>query len=132
MIGKMETTDDVKRELSRYFRTLNALPAVRMPEVAKNRIWQLIVSTPTYEDDEEIANRFMPDTADISDCWFVDEKIMRGLTKFEYRLLAARMRDRPLPWKVLEHELKRTRQMLKIYLDRVLNRMLNEFKKLKG
>jgi len=127
MIGKIETIDDVKRELMRYFKTLNALPAVKLPSVAKNRLYQLIVSTPTYEDDEAEAERFMPDTVDISDCWYVDENIMRGCTKFEYRLLAARIRERPLPWKALEYEFKKSRQMLRLYLNKALKGCLKRF-----
>lgn len=126
MLRKIETVEDVKIEVMRYFETLYALPAPRRPDYAKNYMWLFIVSERTAEDAEN--TRFSPTNVDIADCWYMDANFMCKLTKFEYDLLSARMRERPLPWKVVQRKLKYTRQMLDIYLRKVLDKLYIEMK----
>lgn len=128
MIRKILTIDDLKSELTRFFETMRALPPVPMPDWAKNYLWQMVPSEPNDEDKEIASHRFAPTTVDISDCWYMAANYMPLLTKFEYNLLYWRLRDKPLPWKVIEYNTKFTRQMLKIYMDKALNKLFVNMK----
>lgn len=126
MIRKIVTVEDVKVEVTRYFETLYALPAPRRPDYAKNYMWLFIVSDMSAEDAEN--QRWQPTNVDIADCWYMDANFMSKLTKFEYDLLSARMRERPLPWKIVCRKLGKTRQMLDIYQRKALEKLYNEMK----
>lgn len=126
MLRKIYNIDDVKAEIMRYFETMSALPAPRKPDYAKNNMWLFISVERTEEDAEN--QRFSPTNIDIADCWYVDANYMSRLTRFEYDLLSARMRERPLPWKVVCRKLGKTRQMLDIYLKKTLDKLLNLMK----
>lgn len=128
MLKKIENIDDLKEELHRYFRTMRALPAPKRPGYAKNYLWELAKSEPTAEDADNESNRFDPLSVDIADCWYVCENFMPVLSRFEYRLLDARLRERPLPWKVLEREYKTSRQMLHIYMEKALKKLFVQMK----
>ena len=99
MLRKICTIEDVKFEVMRYFETLYALPAPRRPDYAKNYMWLFIATENTPEDAENA--HFQPTNVDIADCWYMDANLMNKLTKFEYDLLSARCREKPLPWKPL-------------------------------
>ena len=126
MLRKICTIEDVKFEVMRYFETLYALPAPRRPDYAKNYMWLFIATENTPEDAENV--HFQPTNIDIADCWYMDANLMNKLTKFEYDLLSARCREKPLPWKIVCKKLGRTRQMLDIYLRKALEKLLNEMK----
>lgn len=126
MLRKIYNIDDVKAEIMRYFETMSALPAPRKPDYAKNNMWLFISVERTEEDAEN--QRFSPTNIDIADCWYMDANYMSRLTRFEYDLLSARMRERPLPWKVVCRKLGKTRQMLDIYLKKTLDKLLNLMK----
>lgn len=126
MLRKIYNIDDVKAEIVRYFETMNALPMPRKPDYAKNNMWLFISVERTEENAEN--QRFSPTNIDIADCWYVDANYMSRLTRFEYDLLSARMRERPLPWKVVCRKLGKTRQMLDIYLKKTLDKLLNLMK----
>lgn len=126
MLRKIYNIDDVKAEIMRYFEIMSALPAPRKPDYAKNHMWLFISTEGTEEDAEN--QRFSPTNIDIADCWYMDANYMSRLTRFEYDLLSARMRERPLPWKVVCRKLGKTRQMLDIYLKKTLDKLLNLMK----
>lgn len=126
MLKKINTIDDVKNEIMRYFETLAAIPSVRRPDYAKNYMWQFIVTEQTAEDAEN--PRFQPTNIDIADCWYMDANFMCKLTKFEYNLLSARIRERPTPWKIVCRKLGFTRQMLDIYQRKALKKLYIEMK----
>lgn len=128
MLSKIRTIEDVKFELTRYFETLHALPAPKLPDYAKNYLWQLLSVEPNDDDKEVAGRRFEPTTADIADCWYMDANFIPLLTKFEYNLLHDRLRDKPLPWKLIEHKTKYSRQWLKIYMDKALQRLFVHMK----
>ncbi|MBR3676562.1 MAG: hypothetical protein IKN71_05465 [Alphaproteobacteria bacterium] len=128
MLSKIRTIEDVKFELTRYFETLRALPAPERPDYAKNYLWQLLPSEPNDDDKEAAGKRFQPTTVDIADCWYMDANFIPLLTKFEYKLLSRRLRDKPLPWKVIEHETNYSRQWLKFYMDKALQRLFVHMK----
>lgn len=126
MLRKINTIEDVKIEVMRYFETLAALPAPRRPDYARNYMWLFIVSERTAEDAENA--RFSPTNVDIADCWYMDANFMCKITRFEYDLLSARMRERPTPWKIVCHKLGFTRQMLDIYQRKALEKLYIEIK----
>lgn len=128
MLRKINNIDDLKEELCRYFRTMRALPAPKRPGYAKNYLWELVKSEPTAEDADEESNRFAPPPVDVADCWYICENFMPILNHYEYRLLDARLRDKPLPWKVLEREYGTSRQMLYIYMDKALKKLFVQMK----
>lgn len=128
MLRKINNIDDLKEELRRYFRTMRALPAPKRPGYAKNHLWELVKSEPTTEDADEESNRFAPPPVDVADCWYVCENFMPLLSRFEYKLLSARLCDKPLPWKLLEQEHKTSRQMLHIYMDKALKKLFVQMK----
>ncbi len=126
MLRRIETIEDVRFEVLRYFETLAALPKLRRPDYAKNYMWLFIVTECTAEDVEN--TRFSPTNIDIADCWYMDANFMCKLTRFEFDLLAARVRERPTPWKVVCHKLGFTRQMLDLYLRKALEKLYIEMK----
>lgn len=126
MLRKINTIEDVKIEVMRYFETLAALPLQKRPDYAKNYMWLFIVTEGTAEDAEN--PRFRPTNIDIADCWYMDANFMCKLSKFEYDLLSARMRERPQPWKIVCCKLGFTRQMLDIYQRKALEKLLIEMK----
>ena len=126
MLRRIYTIEDVKAEVLRYFETMYALPAPKWPDYAKNSMWVFITTERTAEDAEN--QRFLPTNIDIADCWYMDANYMSRLTKFEYDLLSARFRDRPLPWKIVCRKLGKTRQMLDIYQRKALERLLDMMK----
>ena len=128
MLSKIRSVEDVKLEMTRYFETLYALPAPKRPDYAKNYLWQLLPSEPNEDDIEAMRHRFQPTTVDIADCWYIDANFVPLLTKFEYHLLHDRLGDKPLPWKVIESKTKFTRQWLKIYMDKALQRLFVHMK----
>ena len=121
MLRKIYSIDDVKIEVMRYFETMHALPSPKKPDYAKNYMWLFISTERTPEDAEN--QHLSPTNIDIADCWYVDANYMSRLTKFEYDLLSARLRERPLPWKVVCRKLGKTRQMLDIYLKKTLDKL---------
>ena len=128
MIRTVTCNEDVKDEFTRYCEPWRALPDVQKPGYAKNHLWQLVPSEPNDEDAENVNRHFAPTPEDIADCWYMDIYYIPELTAFEYRLLSYRMRERPLPWKVVEYKTKFTRQWLKIYLDKALQRLFVKMK----
>lgn len=126
MLRKINTIEDVKIEVMRYFETLAALPKPKRPDYAKNYMWLFIVTEGTPEDAEN--PRFCPTNIDIADCWYMDANFMCKITRFEYDLLSARMRERPTPWKIVCRKLGFTRQMLDIYQRKALEKLFNEMK----
>ena len=128
MLQKIRNIEDVKAEVMRYFDTLHALPAPRRPLLAKNYLWQMIKSGETWEDAEADSAKFDPTPVDIADCWYMDVNFMPLLTMFEYKLLSYRFREKPLPWKVIEYRTHFTRQWLKVYMDKALNKLFVQMK----
>nr|DAE29456.1 MAG TPA: hypothetical protein [virus sp. ctd0M1] len=126
MLRKINTIEDVKIEVMRYFETLAALPKPKRPDYARNYMWLFIVTEGTPEDAEN--PRFCPTNIDIADCWYMDANFMCKITRFEYDLLSARMRERPTPWKIVCRKLGFTRQMLDIYQRKALEKLFNEMK----
>lgn len=128
MLRKIYTIDDLKAELTRYFETMRAIPAPKRPGFAKNYLWQLMKTEQTAEDVDNDSEKFIPTQVDIADCWYIDANFMPHLTRFEYELLSARLRDKPLPWKVIERQHHKSRQMLDIYINKALGRLLEAVK----
>lgn len=126
MLRRINTIEDVKIEVMRYFETLAALPKPKRPDYARNYMWLFIVTEGTPEDAEN--PRFCPTNIDIADCWYMDANFMCKITRFEYDLLSARMRERPTPWKIVCLKLGFTRQMLDIYQRKALEKLFNEMK----
>lgn len=128
MLRRISNIEDVKLEVMRYFETLHALPAPQRPELAKNYLWQMSKSEENSEDAEVESSRFEPTPVDIADCWYMDANFIPCLSKFEYRLLSYRFREKPLPWKVIEYRTRFTRQWLKVYMDKALQRLFVQMK----
>nr|DAG88547.1 MAG TPA: hypothetical protein [Herelleviridae sp.] len=127
MLRRINNIDDLKAELTRYFETMRAIPAPKRPGYAKNYLWEMAKDEQTPEEiDSE--SRFCPTQVDIADCWYVCENFMPLLSRFEYKLLAARLSEKPLPWKILEREHKTSRQMLHIYMEKALKRLFVQMK----
>lgn len=122
MIKKIKTVEDLKDELFRYFETMRALPAPKIPGYAKNYLWELAKIDVTTEDDAA-SPQFVITGEYVADCWFIADHWMPQLTKFEYMLLSERLRERPIPWKVLEEKHRSSRQLLNIYIRKALQRL---------
>lgn len=123
MLRRITTIDDLKAEISRYFETMRAIPMPKLPGYAKNYLWEMVKPEQTTEDIEEASNQFCPTQVDIADCWYIDANWMSALSRFEFELLHARFREKPLPWKLLERKHHLSRQMLDIYIKKALNRL---------
>jgi len=128
MIRKINTIDDVKAELYRYFEIQTAIPEPPRPDWAKNYLWQLVVSEPNDDDIVAASSKFYPTQVDIADYWYMAFNWMPILSKFEFDLIRARFKPKPMPWKLLEREHHLTRQMLRLYIDKGLKRILSTVK----
>lgn len=129
MLRKIITIKDLKAELTRYFETMRALPAPKRPGYAKNHLWQeMITPEQTSEDIDEAKDKFCPTRIDEADAWYIDENFMHCLTVFEYKLLSARLREKPIGWKIICYRFKKTRQMLDIYMKKALDKLFYEMR----
>lgn len=125
MLRRIVTLEDLKAELTRYFENMRALPAPKRPGYAKNYLWDLAKFGSSEDCEDDQATRLTILAEDVADCWFVCDHWMPALTKFEYALLAARLKERPIPWKLLEVQYHTSRQMLSIYVRKALTRLFD-------
>ena len=125
MIRKIKELEDVKVELYRYFETLAALPYPKRPELAKNRLYYFAVTQPNDDEIVESESKFTPTQVDIADFWYIDANWIPILTRLEYDILSALLKDKPLPWKLIERKHNKTRQMLRLYAHNGLLRILS-------
>ena len=128
MLRKIKTIEDLKAELFRYFEVMRALPAPKKPSYSKNYLWEMAKIDVTSDVADDIAARLTVTAEDVVDCWYVCDHWMPLLTKFEYNLLAARLRDKPVPWKLLEVQHHTSRQMLNIYVRKALKNLFDVVK----
>lgn len=123
-MDKVETITDVENLVEIYFKTLKCMPDIERPRCITNSSIIARMSEPVMneEDKEILANRFSPTNENISDYRYFEENIMNRISDLQYKVLMARYRERPIPWKVLEYEWRCTRQ----YLDRIRKNALEK------
>ncbi|MBR1604646.1 MAG: hypothetical protein IJ660_00890 [Alphaproteobacteria bacterium] len=119
---KIKTVEDVRNEYARFIATMRSIPEPKRPGLAQNGIWRMMQKYNDNVSPDDLQWEVVtPD--DITDCWFVVENWLPLLNKFEKELLYARLKSRPIPWKILEYNLNFTRQMLNLYMNKALLRI---------
>ena len=121
-LRKIHSVDDVRNEYAHFIATMRAIPAPKRPGLAQNGIWSMMQKYNDNVSPDDLQWEVVtPD--DITDCWFVVDNWLPLLNKFEKELLYARLKSRPIPWKILEYNLNFTRQMLNLYMNKALLRI---------
>lgn len=123
---KIKTVEDVRNEYARFIATMRSIPEPKRPGLAQNGIWNMMQKYNDYNSDD-VSSWDVVTPDDITDCWFVSENWLPLLSKFEKELLYARLKPRPIPWKILEYNLSFTRQMLNLYMNKALVKIYDKF-----
>lgn len=108
-----------------YFKILKSMPEVGSPKYPISFFAKMRKVELNDDDKEELSVRFSPSSKNISDYYYLDEFVMNKISSVAYRVLGARYRERPVPWKVLEYRFGYSRQMLDNFRKKALQEIFD-------
>lgn len=121
---KIDTIEDVKREIGNYFEIMRWLPDIQRPKCKTTDFYRVAIA-PVNEEDC-LYSRPVITSEEIEQAWFMDDHFMSPPVLMPNEYVFLRDFLSPLPKKVVAHNHRKSRTEIYRWADRLFNRILDK------